>query len=205
MRKVTARQLDIYNYVKEFILTRKYPPTIREIGDEFGIRSTNGVRDALNALERKGLIKKLSNQARGISLPPSAFPSSENIVALPIIGRIAAGTPILAEENIEDTITMDMSMLPRSSDIFALRVQGDSMNGDGILNGDIAIIRIQKNAERGQIVAAIVDGTATLKHYHPATNKIELRASNPKYLPITISEGENFYIAGILAGVIRKC
>ncbi|MCL2102279.1 MAG: transcriptional repressor LexA [Fibromonadales bacterium] len=205
MREVTARQLDIYNYVKEFILNRKYPPTIREIGDEFGIRSTNGVRDALNALERKGLIKKFSNQARGIALPPSAFPPSDNTIALPIIGRIAAGTPILAEENVEDTLTIDRSVLPRSSDIFALRVQGDSMTGDGILNGDIAIIRMQKSAERGQIIAAIVDGTATLKRYHPATNKIELRASNPKYLPITISEGEDFSIAGILAGVIRKC
>lgn len=204
MKEATARQLDIYKYVKEFILTRKYPPTIREIGEKFGIRSTNGVRDALSALERKGLIKKLSNQARGIALPSNAFPPSANAASLPIIGRIAAGSPILAEENIEDTIAIDSSMLPRNSDVFALRVHGDSMNGDGILNGDLAIIRMQKTAERGQIIAAIIDGSATLKHYHPAPNKIELRASNPKYLPITISEGEDFFIAGILAGVIRK-
>jgi len=204
MKKVTARQFDIYNYVKEFIFLHKYPPTIREIGDKFGIKSTNGVRDALNALERKGLIKKLSNQARGIALPQSVFPHV-NAVNLPVIGRIAAGTPILAEENIEETLTIDKAMLPRSSEIFALRVQGDSMTGDGILNDDIAIIRMQKNAERGQIIAAIIDGNATLKHYHPAEHRIELRASNPKYQPITVSKDEDFSIAGILAGVIRKC
>jgi len=205
MKKVTARQLDIYNYVKEFILLHKYPPTIREIGDEFGIKSTNGVRDALNALERKGLIKKHSNQARGIALPQNAFHAPANAANLPVIGRIAAGTPILAEENIEEVLTIDKSVLPRNSEIFALRVQGDSMTGDGILNGDIAIIRMQKNAEHGQIIVAIIDGNATLKHYYPAENRIELRASNPKYHPITVSEGEDFSIAGILAGVIRKC
>ncbi len=205
MKEVTARQFDIYNYVKEFILLRKYSPTIREIGDKFGIKSTNGVRDALNALEKKGFIKKRSNQARGIALPRSAFPAHANAANLPVIGRIAAGTPILAEENIEETLTIDKSVLPRNSEIFALRVQGDSMTGDGILSGDIAIIRMQKNAERGQIIAAIIDGNATLKHYYPAENRIELRASNPKYHSITVSEGEDFSIAGILAGVIRKC
>jgi repressor LexA len=203
MKKVTARQQDIYNYVKDFFLLHNYPPTIREIGENFGIKSTNGVRDALNALERKGLIKKLSNQARGIELPQSVH--NANTASLPIVGRIAAGTPVLAEENIEETLAIDQAVLPRSSKIFALRVQGDSMAGDGILSGDIAIIRMQKIAERGQIIAAIIDGNATLKHYYPAENKIELRASNPKYLPITVCEGEDFSIAGILAGVIRKC
>jgi repressor LexA len=205
MREVTTRQQAIYNYVKEFILERKYPPTIREICVNFGIKSTNGVRDALKALEKKGLIKKLSNKARGIELPQSLFPESASTVFVPIVGRIAAGTPILAEENIEKSLTIDRSVLPRSGEIFALRVQGDSMTGDGILSGDLAIIRMQKKAELGQIVAAIIDGDATLKHYYPKENKIELRSSNPKYLPITIFESENFSIAGILAGVIRKC
>lgn len=205
MKDVTPRQQAIYSFIKDFVLLNRYPPTIREIGENFGIKSTNGVRDALNALERKGLIKKLSNQARGIELPYSVFPMYTSAARLPVIGHIAAGTPILAEENVEETITIDKSVLPRSSEVFALRVQGDSMTGDGILSGDIAIIRMQKNAERGQIVAAIIDGSATLKHYHPAENRIELRASNPKYSPITICEGEDFAIAGILAGVIRKC
>jgi repressor LexA len=204
MKEVTARQQAIYNYIRDFVLSRKYPPTIREIGEKFGIKSTNGVRDALNALEKKGLIKKRSNMARSIELPQSVFPIYASTARLPIIGRIAAGTPILAEENIEDVLTVDKSMLPRSGEIFALKVRGDSMAGDGILSGDIAIIRMQKNAERGQIIAAIIDGNATLKHYHPSENKIELRASNPKYLPITVSRGESFSIAGILAGVIRR-
>ena len=205
MKELTERQLAIYSYIKDFILSHKYPPTIREIGDKFGIKSTNGVRDALKALEIKGYIKKRLNQARGIALPRNVFPAAAHAARLPVIGRIAAGTPVLAQENIEETLTIDQSVLPRSSEIFALRVQGDSMIGDGILNGDIAIIRMQKNAERGQIIAAVIDGDATLKHYHPAANKIELRASNPKYFPITVSEGEDFSIAGILAGVIRKC
>jgi repressor LexA len=204
MKKITTRQQAIYSYIKEFILLHKFPPTIREIGKKFGIKSTNGVRDSLLSLERKGLIKKFSRQARSIELLQSA-PSLANAVHIPVIGRIAAGTSILAEENIEDTLTMDKALLPRSGQIFTLRVQGDSMTGDGILSGDLAIIQKKKNAECGQIIAALIDGNATLKHYYPAENRIELRASNPAYSPIIISEGENFSIAGILAGIIRKC
>jgi len=204
MKKITVRQQAIYSYIKEFISLHKFPPTIREIGEKFDIKSTNGVRDALLSLERKGLIKKLSHQARSIELLQSA-PSAANAVHLPLIGRIAAGTPILAEENVEDTLAMDKALLPRSGQIFALRVQGDSMTGDGIFSGDLAIIRMQKNAERGQIIAAIIDGNATLKHYYPVENRIELRASNPEYSPIIIDGGENFSIAGIYAGLIRKC
>jgi repressor LexA len=204
MKKITSRQQAIYGYIEDFIFSYRYPPTIREIGENFGIKSTNGVRDALNALERKGLIKKNSNRARGIELKPNAFFAPVNTEYLPVVGRIAAGTPILAEENIEEILTIDKSVLPRNSEIFALRVQGDSMIKDGIFNGDIAIIRVQKSAERGQIIAAVICGDATLKHYYPTENKIELRASNPKYLPIIVNEGEDFSIAGILAGVIRK-
>jgi repressor LexA len=204
MRKITTRQQEIYNYVQKVIHLRKLPPTIREIGDEFGIKSTNGVRDALTALARKGFIKKISNRARGIELLDSQATDQEKAFSLPIIGRIAAGKPILAEENIEDTLIVDKTMLPRSSEMFVLRVYGDSMSGDGILDGDLAIIRMQKNAERGQIIAAVIGGDATLKRYHPERNKIELRASNPNYMPIIVKESEDFYIAGILAGVIRK-
>jgi repressor LexA len=204
MKKITMRQQAIYSYIKEFILLHKFPPTIREIGEKFDIKSTNGVRDSLLSLEKKGLIKKFSRQARSIELlqGPQLLASA---VYVPLIGRIAAGTPILAEENVEDTLAMDKALLPRSGQIFALRVQGDSMTGDGILSEDLAIIRMQKNAERGQIIAAIIDGETTLKHYYPAENGIELKASNPAYSPIIIGEGENFSIAGILAGIIRKC
>ena len=204
MKKITTRQQAIYNYIKEFIISHKFPPTIREIGEKFGIKSTNGVRDALLSLEKKGLIKKNSHQARSIEvLQSGSLPA--NASYLHVVGRIAAGLPILAEENIEETLTVDKALLPRSSQIFALRVQGNSMTGDGILNGDIAVIRMQKNAERGQIIAAIINDNTTLKHYHPMENKIELRASNPSHSPIIINEGENFSIMGILAGVIRKC
>ena len=205
MKKITPKQQAIYGYIKDFISARGYPPTIREIGDKFGMKSTNGVRDVLQSLDKKGMLKKRSNQARGLELAHKEPQLSDNTANLRIIGRIAAGSPILAEQNIEETITVDKSIVPRTEDIFALRVQGDSMEGDGILSGDIAIIRMQKNADRGQIVAAIIDGEATLKHYHPQENRIELRASNPKYLPINVHEGEDFSIAGILAGIIRKC
>jgi len=203
MKKITERQQAIYSYIKEFISLHKFPPTIREIGEKFDIKSTNGVRDALLSLERKGLIKKLSRQARSIELLQGA-PTVVSAVQVPLIGRIAAGAPILAEENVEDSLAMDKALLPRSGQIFALRVQGDSMIGDGIFNGDLAIIRIQKNAERGQIIAALIDGNATLKHYYPSEEGIELRASNPAYSPIIVSEGEDFSIAGIYAGLIRK-
>ncbi|MDR0516376.1 MAG: transcriptional repressor LexA [Fibromonadaceae bacterium] len=205
MKGITLRQQEIYDFVQKFIHSHKYPPTIREIGDKFGIKSTNGVREALKALEKKGFIKKFSNQARGIGILDSETLAQENVLSLPIIGRIAAGSPILAEENIEDTLAVDKSMLPRSSEIFVLRVYGDSMSGDGILDGDLAIIRMQKNAERGQIVAAVINGDATLKRYHPEKSKVVLRASNPDYMPIMVKSSENFYIAGILAGIIRKC
>ncbi|MDR2579847.1 MAG: transcriptional repressor LexA [Fibromonadaceae bacterium] len=209
MKQPTKRQHEIFSFLQKFISLRKYPPTIREIGEGLGIKSTNGVRDALKGLERKGLIKKSSNQARGIELLECKElvrrKPRESTLSVPVIGRIAAGTPILAEENIEETLTIDKSMFPKSSEIFALRVYGDSMVGDGILDGDVAIIRSQKNAERGEIIAAVIDGDATLKHYYPERNRIELRASNPSYLPIIVSEGMGFEIAGILAGVIRKC
>jgi repressor LexA len=215
MKRVTKRQQEIYDFMKEYISSHKYPPSIREIGNSFGIRSTNGVRDSLKALEKKGLIKKISNKARSIEILKKVEKSSphhythilamhQDTHVLPIIGRIAAGKPILAEENVEDAIAIDKSILPRSHQVFALRVYGDSMSGDGILDGDIAIIRVQKNAEHGQIIAAVIDGSATLKHYHRQQNRIELRASNENYLPITVTEGEDFSIAGILAGVIRK-
>jgi len=215
MKTATKRQQAIYEFVKEFISLRKYSPSLREIGEKFGIKSTNGVRESLQALEKKGLIKKSQIKHRSIELlkknEKNSLPHHEahqpiikETHTLPIIGRIAAGKPILAEENVEDVIAIDKSILPRSQQVFALRIYGDSMSGDGILDGDIAIIRMQKNAEYGQIIAAIIDNDATLKRYYPQHGQIELRASNENYLPIIVTEGENFSIAGILAGVIRK-
>ncbi|GHV15298.1 LexA repressor [Fibrobacterales bacterium] len=207
---LTERQQNIFDYLLKYIAEHGHSPSFREIGERFEIKSTNGVRDNLIVLERKGVIKRNVGQTRCIEIVGAHWSdgSQKQSLQIPLVGQIAAGTPILAEENIEEYLTVDSSFAPRNSQAFALRVRGESMIGDGILNGDIAIIRTQKNAERGQIIAARRGSDATLKHYHPhpTENYIELRMSNPspQFKPIIITQEDDFSIDGILCGIVRR-
>lgn len=193
-KELTKRQRQILDYIYEYAAEEGYPPTIRQIGANFGIRSPNGVADHLKAIERKGEIKLRKNTARGIELLKSPQKG------IPLIGRIAAGEPILAAENIDDYIAIER-MFPIDGKCFALRVKGESMKDSGILDGDIVVVRSQSVAKNGDIVVAIIDDEATVKFFYREKHSIRLQPANEDYAPIY---SKNIEIRGIVIGVIRS-
>ena len=207
-KELTDRQLEIYEYIKKYAKENHMPPTVREIGNHFEISSTNGVRSILAALIKKGYINRSPRLSRGIEIISSNKERSEvapsNTIEIPIVGRVAAGTPILAVQNLEGTVTIDRDFLACRTDVFALRVKGDSMINAGIFDGDLIFARQQKTADRGEIVVAQIDNEATVKYYQPQSDHIELRPANPKYRPIIVKDNKDFSIAGRVIGVMRR-
>ena len=207
-KDMTARQEEIYEYIKKYSKENHMPPTVREIGNHFEISSTNGVRSILAALIKKGYINRSPRLSRGIEIVDHSKNSSKdtpsNTIEIPIVGRVAAGTPILAVQNLEGTVTIDRDFLACRSDVFALRVKGDSMINAGIFDGDLIFARQQKTADRGEIVVAQIDNEATVKYYHPTSDHVELRPANPKYKPIIVNDKKDFSIAGRVIGVMRR-
>jgi repressor LexA len=200
MAKLTKRQQEILTYIEEYYEREGDSPTIREIADHFEIKSTNAVADHLKALERKGVIERNAGLARGIQLPQQQAVG----VNVPLLGKIAAGLPILAEENCEGWITVGKEYEGKG-ELFALQVSGDSMVDAHILDGDLVIIRMQNQAERGEIVAALIDDEATLKTYYPQGNKVLLLPENKNYDPLVFGpETDNsFKILGKAVGLVR--
>ncbi|KPL19724.1 MAG: hypothetical protein AMJ92_01935 [candidate division Zixibacteria bacterium SM23_81] len=199
---LTTRQKQALDFIAESARERGCPPTIREIGDALGISSTNGVRYVLDALVRKGHIRRRPNISRGIELVTGHLPN--NLRAVPVVGRVAAGEPILAQENIEEYFFLDSSFLT-SGEIFALRVKGESMMDAGILDGDIVFARQQPSAERGDIVVAIIGEEATVKRFYPENGRVRLEPANSSYGPIVVDSGTpGFHIAGRVVGLIRR-
>jgi repressor LexA len=208
-KELTSRQEEILEYIKKYAKENRMPPTVREIGNHFEISSTNGVRSILAALIKKGYINRSPRLSRGIEVIDNdkngnAAEAPSNTIEIPIVGRVAAGTPILAVQNLEGTVTIDRDFLACRSDVFALRVKGDSMINAGIFDGDLIFARQQKTAERGEIIVAQVDNEATVKYYHPLADHVELRPANPRYRPIIVKKDKDFTIAGKLIGVMRK-
>lgn len=208
-KELTSRQEEILEYIKKYAKENRMPPTVREIGNHFEISSTNGVRSILAALIKKGYINRSPRLSRGIEVIDSdkngnAAEAPSNTIEIPIVGRVAAGTPILAVQNLEGTVTIDRDFLACRSDVFALRVKGDSMINAGIFDGDLIFARQQKTAERGEIIVAQIDNEATVKYYHPLADHVELRPANPRYRPIIVKNDKDFTIAGKLIGVMRK-
>lgn len=202
MKSLTDRQQEIYDYLVEYYRESGYPPTIREIGFRFGIRSTKGVVDHLTALERKGYIRRVMGKSRALEL--LVFDSTESNEGVPLIGRIAAGAPLLAEENVEDRITIDPSFL-HGKDEFLLRVNGESMIEAHIADGDLILVRPASEARNGEIVVALIGDEATVKRFHRTRDGVELRPENKTMRPIVVdpSDGE-FRIVGIVTGLFRK-
>ena len=206
MREVlTIKQKNVLDFIVRMIQDRGYPPTIREIGVEFSISSTNGVRDHLKALVKKGYINRSPHTSRGIELNeymPRNLPIADGI-RVPVLGNVAAGQPILAVENIDTFLTLD-KLLVKSEGTFALKVRGDSMINAGILDGDYVLVRQQPTADRGEIVAVIIDDEATVKRYYPEDDYIRLQPDNDAIEPIIVekSSGE-FRIVGKVVGVVR--
>ena len=196
-KKLTTRQEAILSFIKEFAIEKGYPPTIPEMQQKFGIKSPNGVNNHLKALIRKGYIKRDSSRARAL-----------NIIGLrdglPILGNIAAGAPILAEENLEGHFKLD-DLYSRSDKVFILRVKGESMVNAGIFNGDYVIVRMQQTVEPGEIGVAILDGEATVKRIYSDGNIIKLVPENDTMKPLTVTRNDpSFSIGGKVVGVIRK-
>lgn len=200
MKELTKKQLEILNFIKLSTEKSGYPPTIREIGERFGI-TTKGAYDHLKAIEKKGYIRCTSNKSRAIEILYEKKPYVvSGLLNIPLVGRIAAGVPFLAEENIDDYIAFPTSLVP-SGDLFALIVKGDSMIEKGIFDGDIAIIKKQSVAQSGEIVAALIDNEATLKIFKKQDNKIHLLPANKRYAPIVV---DDVVILGKLVSLLRK-
>lgn len=229
MQKLTDRQRAVLEYIETSIHDRGYPPTLREIGNHLGIRSTNGVNDHLRALERKGYLTREDMKSRTLRLVrPSdvdgtddlddavsldAAPANDaylddlDLVEIPIVGRVAAGSLTEAIENPEDSVRVDRMLLGKAGrDVFGLRIQGESMIDAGIHSGDFVFVRKQIDARRGEIVIALVGNDATCKYYFPESDHIRLEPANSTMKPIIVpaSDWRNTQLLGVVVGVYRR-
>src|SRR5512139_2953452 len=198
---ISERQQDILGFIRETIERRGIPPSLREIGIKFGIRSTNGVDKHLAALERAGLITREPGKSRSISVAGGR----QSVVSVPVLGRVAAGQPVLSPENREGTCSVDQELfgIRPAQSVFALRVKGDSMIEAHILDGDTVLVREQAEARNGDIVVALVEGEATVKRFFLEEGRVRLQPENRAMSPIIIERGE-LRIAGKVVGVMRR-
>jgi repressor LexA len=208
---LTDRQREILDFITQSIRERGYPPTLREIGLHFGIRSTNGVNDHLRALEKKGYLQREDLKSRalrpvGVRGPTRASGQDDDLVEIPLVGRVAAGVPLLAVENVEDTVRVDRFFIGQTREVFALRVKGDSMIEDGIFDGDYIFVRKQLQASRGDIVVAMINDEATVKRYYPEGDSIRFQPANAAMQPIIVRKRDwkSVNLIGLVVGVYRK-
>ena len=198
---VTARQKQVYEFIRRFIDVNKQPPTISEIGKQFKMSSPASVHSILSTLEREKLIKRIPNVSRGIELIQQE--DADNLYEVPLLGAVAAGQPIEAILT-HDTVSVPRDMIGGGR-TFALRVRGDSMIEENIQDGDIIIVASQNTAENGQMVVALIDGNyATVKKFYREPEFIRLQPANPQFKPIFIRTEERIQIQGIVRGLIRK-
>ena len=199
--QLTERQTKILDYIRYVTRIRSYPPSVREIGEAVGLSSSSTVHNHLNQLERRGLIKRDPSKSRTVQLVQDAGVDAQrrNAISVPVVGSVAAGAPILAEQNIEDHVLLSSDMAQEGNCL--LRVRGESMINAGILDGDLVLVRPQQEAPaNGVIVVALVDGDATVKRFERGNGHIRLVAENPAYEPIVTT---NVSLVGIVRGVIR--
>lgn len=203
--ELSSSQRSILHFIRSSLEKRGRPPSIREIGERLGIRSTNGVRYHLSILERSGYIRRQGRVSRGIQLTERGrrVGPEEGQVRLPVLGRVAAGKPLLAGENVEDILELDQKVA--GSGTFGLRIRGDSMKDAGILEGDVAIVRSQDTASTGDIVVVLIGEEATVKRYLPQKDHVVLKPESAGYKEIVISPGSgDFRILGKVVGIIRE-
>jgi repressor LexA len=204
---LTQRQAQILSFIEAHIRSSGFSPTISEIQGQFSFKSPNAVQEHLKALERKGQIRRSPNQWRGLELMTSSKSTDgavQSAVSIPLIGRVTAGLPILAEENFEGTISVDRSLVGRATRLFALHVRGDSMIKAGIYDGDIAIAQQQLAANHGDIVIALLGDETTLKRFYRKSNVITLQPENDAMQPIRVSEGSDFKILGKVIATLHR-
>lgn len=221
--KLTDRQQQILDLIRQAIVNTGFPPTRAELATVLGFKSANAAEDHLRALARKGVIELTAGASRGIRLTDLANESIEadadtelpadrprlktlpgaGFLLLPLIGRVAAGHPILATENIEKEINIDLGMFEQRPD-YLLKVKGLSMRDAGILDGDLLAIKKTSDARNGQIVVARIDEEVTVKRLSKSGGRIELLPENPDFEPIQIQPGQDFSLEGIAVGLIRQ-
>ncbi len=231
MKRLTERQREVLRIIVASIEEQGYPPTLREVGDRLGIRSTNGVSDHIKALTRKGLLlerpgksfRSLLPSEEGLAALGMAGAANEDeldsadalvprsdvmddLVEVAILGRVAAGQPLLATEQVVDRVLIDRTLLPNSQAVFGLRVQGESMVGDGIFDGDFVFVRKQAVAAVGAIVVALIEGEATVKRYYPEGDRVRFQPSNPTMEPIYVRKQDfrETMLLGVVVGVYRR-
>ena len=202
--ELTERQKEVFEFLKDFLREKGFPPTLREIAFHFDLKGPRAPQKTLNILERKGYIRKVPGGSRAIEILSYPQFSLTHMLSVPIVGRVRAGEPILAIENIEGYVNLDRSLVP-SGDVFLLRVQGDSMIEAHIQDGDFALVKPQPNAENGEIVVALIEDEATIKRIFKKRDLIRLEPANPKMEPIVVKKGEKkVTIVGKVVGIFRK-
>jgi repressor LexA len=194
------KQSEIYNFIKAQIQLKGYPPAVREICQAVGLKSTSTVHGHLERLEKKGYIRRDPTKPRAIELIKDSVTRKE-LIDIPIIGKITAGQPILAVENVEDTFTIPLNFTKTQNELFMLRVSGSSMIEAGILDGDLAIIEKVNTCKNGEIVVALIENEATIKRFFKEEGHIRLQPENSTMSPIIV---EDCSILGILVGIYRK-
>jgi repressor LexA len=190
---LTQKQKKVFDFIQSFIKKNERAPTLNEIAKHFEFKSVGTVQDYIDALEKKGVISRESRSWGNIELVESG---------VPLLGRVAAGRPI---EHVKqgENIEVPQAMLKGGGKFFALEVVGDSMVNEGILEGDLVVIRQKDSAENGQIVVAMIDNEATIKRFYKKRSGVELHSANEKYAPIVVGAEQNFHIEGIFCGLIR--
>ncbi|VEB23377.1 transcriptional repressor LexA [Avibacterium volantium] len=204
MKALTARQQEVYDLLKRHLETTGMPPTRAEISRELGFRSPNAAEEHLKALARKGVIEIIPGASRGIRLLAEEN-EEEELDGLPLIGRVAAGEPILAEQHIEGTYKVDANMFKPQAD-FLLKVYGQSMKDIGILDGDLLAVHSTKDVRNGQVIVARIEDEVTVKRFERKGSIVYLHAENEEFEPIVVdlAETEQFEIEGIAVGIIRN-
>lgn len=201
MTPLTGRQRQVLEHIATSIRRNGIVPSVREIGHALGMRSPSTVHQHLTALERKGYIKRYGDRMRVLEvLDKRILPSADDVAHLPLVGRVSAGVPILAEENIEEMIPVPRKVVGWQDECFLLTVRGDSMVNAGIYHGDIVIVRSQPTAEPGEIVVALIGDEATVKRLAYEGQRLLLMPENPRYSPIL----DEFEIIGKVVGLLRR-
>jgi repressor LexA len=202
MLKLTPRQAEILAFIKHCLDDNGYPPTRAEIAQALGFKSPNAAEEHLKALARKGAIEMIPGASRGIRIP--GYEPNNAQEGLPVIGRVAAGAPILAQQNIEDSCRINPEFFRPRAD-YLLRVRGMSMKDIGILDGDLLAVHTTREAHNGQVVVARIDDEVTVKRFKREGNKVWLIAENPEFAPIEVNlEEQELVIEGLSVGVIRR-
>ena len=198
---LTRRQKEVWDYLEDYIAAHGYAPTLEEIGAHFGLSSLATVHKHLSNLERKGLIARKWNLSRAIEITPPK--KTTQAVELPLLGRVAAGAPIEAVE-VDDTLAIPVNFVRRPHYAFALQVKGESMVGEGILDGDYIVVEQRPTADNGETVVAVMNGEATVKKlYRERSGRIRLQPANPHMDPIVVKE-KDLEIRGVVVAVLRK-